>query len=289
MKKKDSSETSTTASSSTQATKEVHPYPFEASTVQANPIKNLIDSLSNFLMEANLEFSPSGIKILAIDPNSRACIHLKLNSENFETYYCEGKRIVGVSFNSLRKITHTIESGDSLRIIFPRDDQTRMSICIYSNDKPVYTNYDLKFMRISEEPITLPNLKYRSMITMPSSLFHKTLRDLSSVGVTCVNITTQNEIVIFDGKSEISEIKASRIIKSSDEQSITFENKNNENSTIINASFNLKILLTFAKCSNLGHTVNICMDNDAPITINSRVGSLGELHLILVPRIDATD
>lgn len=276
-------------SSDTASSQNVRPYPFEAMTVQANPIKNLIDSLSNFLMEANFEVSPSGIKILAVDPSSQACVHLKLNSENFESYYCEGRRIVGVSFNSLRKITHTIESGDSLKIIFPRDDQTRMSLCIYSNDKPVYTNYDLKFIRRNEAIISLPDLRYRSMITMPSNLFHKTLRDLSSVGVTCVNITTQNEIVIFDGKSEISEIRASRIIKSSDEQSITFESKNNENSAIINGSFNLKILLIFAKCSNLGHTVNVCMDNDAPITVNSRVGSLGELHLILISRVARND
>ena len=59
---------------------------FEFKTIQSHSIKTLFEVLKDILTDVNLIIDPTGLKIMAMDGNHVALIHLKLEAENFEAF-----------------------------------------------------------------------------------------------------------------------------------------------------------------------------------------------------------
>ena len=72
-------------------------YVLNIKTVQAGAFGILIEALKEILTDANFEFDETGIKIMAMDSSHTVLVHLKLNADNFESYYCQNKRILGIN------------------------------------------------------------------------------------------------------------------------------------------------------------------------------------------------
>ena len=62
-------------------------------TVQINPFRTLMTALKDILLETNITFSSSGIKITNMDKSHTIVVHLFLNSENFEHYVWRQTRL----------------------------------------------------------------------------------------------------------------------------------------------------------------------------------------------------
>ena len=63
----------------------------EVKTIQVSPFKTLIESLKDILADVNIEFNEEGMKIITMDSTQTILVHLKLESSNFEYYYCKNK------------------------------------------------------------------------------------------------------------------------------------------------------------------------------------------------------
>ena len=63
-------------------------YLLDIKTIQASTFKQVIDALKEILMDVNLEFDETGMKIIAMDNTHIVLIHLKLEAEKFEKFYC---------------------------------------------------------------------------------------------------------------------------------------------------------------------------------------------------------
>ena len=66
-------------------------YLLDIKTVQASTIKLVVDALKEILMDVNLEFDHTGMKIIAMDNTHIVLIHLKLEADKFERYFCAKK------------------------------------------------------------------------------------------------------------------------------------------------------------------------------------------------------
>ena len=75
----------------------------ELKTVQSNSIKTLCEALKEILTDANIEFCENSLKIISMDPTQTILVHLKLDSENFEYFYCKHKIVVGITIHDLPK------------------------------------------------------------------------------------------------------------------------------------------------------------------------------------------
>ena len=81
------------------------PFVLEVQTVQAAAFRILIEALKEILTDANFEFDASGMKIVAMDSSHTVLVHLRLNSENFETYICnKSKLILGINLINFYKL-----------------------------------------------------------------------------------------------------------------------------------------------------------------------------------------
>ena len=63
-------------------------YIFNVKTVQSGAFRVLIESLKEILTDTNIILDKTGIKVIATDNSQIVLIHMKLNAENFEYFFC---------------------------------------------------------------------------------------------------------------------------------------------------------------------------------------------------------
>ena len=124
-----------------------------------------------------------------------------------------------------------------------------------------------------QEELAIPDVKFSSIINLPSSDFQKIIRDLNSISDK-LEIKSVKSQLIFKCSGSYADVEIIR----SESDGMNFVQKNNK---VIQGEFSLKNLNYFIKCTNLCNQIQLFMENDLPLIIKYNVASLGE---ILIPR-----
>lgn len=248
-------------------------------TIQAPVFKQVIDALKDILTDVNLEIDETGIKIVAMDNTNIVLIHLKLEADKFEEYYCEKKTYVGICMLKLHMLIKTIGTNDLLSLYIKKDDQSTLGICIINNDKNVETNYKLSTLDIDVLNIEIPPVDFHTIITMPSTYLQKIIRDMHNLAE-YIEIRNINDQLFLSCKGDFCSQET--ILGTEKLQNITICKSNDEVSQeIIQGVFSLKYLSIFTKCTNLCTNVEIYLKNSYPIILRYSIASLGEIKLCL--------
>lgn len=257
----------------------------EVKTVQASAFKILIEALKEMLTETNIEFDESGIKILALDISKTVLVHMKLDAQKFEYYYCKPKSVVtiGVNMLNLHKLIKTINSNDVLTLYIDDQNENYLGIKIENGEKHAKTVYSLSLLDLDKKPIYCPPAEFNSVITLLSSDFQKICRDMNNLAEK-VEIKNINNQLIFscDGEFCKQETIISDNQNASNGTSITSKNT----AEIVQGVYILKYLVVFTKCTNLCNIVDLYLKNDYPLIVKYNVASLGEIKLCLSPQLD---
>lgn len=255
-------------------------YLLNIKTIQASTFKQVVDALKEILMDVNLEIDDTGIKIVAMDNTHIVLIHLKLEAEKFEHYYCEKKIYVGINMLRLHALIKTITNNDILTLYITKDDPNSLGISIDNNDKKFKTNYKLSVLDIDVLNIQIPPVDFHTIITMPSSYLQKVIRDMHNLAE-YIEFRNIGDKLILSCKGDFCTQET--IMGSEKSESITIK-KNNDETTeheIIQGIFSLKYLAIFTKCTNLSSSVEIYLKNSYPIILRYTIASLGEIKLCL--------
>lgn len=257
-------------------------------TVQIAPFRTLMTALKDILLETNITFTSEGIKIINMDKSHTILAHLTLNSQNFERYECKrDKIIIGVNMFHLFKLINTIDNDDTLTIYIEKKDYTE-GIVQYLGLR--FDNGDIKQQKIQKlrliepdnEELAVPNVKFSSILNLPSVDFQKIIRDLSCISdkIEIKSIaTSEGAELIFKCTGGFAHAE---IRRAESDGSMEFLVKQ-ENSKIIQGEFSLKNLSYFIKCTNLCNQIEIYLENDLPLVVKYNVASLGEIKLCLAP------
>jgi len=254
-------------------------YKIVVKTVQTNAFKTLCEALKEILTDTNLIFTPEGIKIIAMDPSHTVLVHLKLEKESFEEYFCTDKITAGISMLNFFKLIKTMTNNDTLTLYIERADENKLGIRIENGEKNSITTYKLNLMDLNEENISIPPAAFESIITLPSSDFQKICRDMSNLSTT-IEIKSVGQQLVFGCNGDFA---SQETIIGQTTNGLAFV-KTNDSTDIIQGYYNLKHLVLFTKCTNLCNQLEIYMKNNFPIVIKFAVGSLGCLKLALAPQ-----
>lgn len=252
---------------------------FEVKTIQSAAFRTLIEALKEILTEANLEFDSTGIKIMAMDESHTVLVHLRLNAERFNEYYCPSRHVLGINMIYLFKLIKTMGNNDSLTLYLPEKNPNKLGIRMENKDKETTTNYFLKIFDTNVEEIQIPSLSFTSIIHMPSADFQKICRDMNGLGDgEKVEITSSGSDLMFrcmgdfaEQETTISENLSMKVVRSE------------KKAEIVQGIFQLKHLVLFTKCTNLCPTIEMYLKNDYPLIIRYTVANLGEVKLVLAP------
>jgi proliferating cell nuclear antigen len=255
-------------------------------TVQIAPFRTLMTALKDILLETNITFSKEGIKIINMDKSHTILAHLSLYAENFEVYDCKmDKIIIGVNMFHLFKLINTIDNDDTLTIYIEEADYTDgivqyLGLKFENGDIKQHKIQKLRLIEPDTEELDVPDVKFSSVLNLPSVDFQKIIRDLS-----CISDKIEiKSIATNDGAELIFKVvggfATAEIRRAESDGSMEFIQKQ-DTSKIIQGEFSLKNLGYFIKCTNLCNQIEMYLENDMPLVVKYNVASLGEIKLAL--------
>tara|TARA_B110000208_G_C11752248_1_gene423911 strand:+ start:438 stop:1232 length:795 start_codon:yes stop_codon:yes gene_type:complete len=253
-------------------------YIFNVKTVQSGAFRVLIESLKEILTDTNIIFDKTGIKLIATDNSQVVLIHMKLNAEKFEYFYCEKKISIGVNMMNMFKLIKAMTSNDTLSLFIEKDNPNRLGIKINNVEKNAQTVFKMNLLDISEDELTIPPAKFETELTLPSSDFQKIIRDMTNIGEN-IEIKSVGEALILNCEGDFANQET---VLCQTQGGLSFS-KSAGPELPIQGIFSLKYLSLFTKCTNLCNLIHLYIKNDYPLVIRYDVANLGHIKLCLSP------
>ena len=253
-------------------------------TVQIAPFRTLMTALKDILLESNISFQPDGIRIINMDKSHTILVHHFLPATKFEFYECNKEKIIiGVNMFHLFKLINSIDNDDTLTIYIENADYfdgivSHLALKFENGDIKQCKTQKLKLIEPEQDELEVPEVKFSSIINLPSQDFQKIIRDLSCISDKLEIKSVGNEL-IFKCQGQFA---SAEIHRAETDGSMEFTMKP-ELSKIIQGEFSLKNLGYFIKCTNLCNQIEIYLENDLPLIVKYDVASLGWIRLALVP------
>jgi proliferating cell nuclear antigen len=253
-------------------------------TVQIAPFRSLMTALKDILLETNFSFQPAGIRIINMDKSHTILAHLFLASENFEFYECKKQKIIiGVNMFHLFKLINSIDNDDTLTIYIENSDYvdgivSHLALKFENSEIKQCKTQKLRLIEPEPEELEYPDVKFSSIINLPSVDFQKIIRDLSCISDKLEIKSVGNEL-IFKCSGQFA---SAEIHRAESDGSMGFVLKQ-DSSKVIQGEFSLKNLGYFIKCTNLCSQIEVFLENDLPLVVKYNVASLGEIKLCLAP------
>jgi proliferating cell nuclear antigen len=251
-------------------------------TVQIAPFRTLMTALKDILLETNITFEPDGMRIINMDKSHTILVHLFLSAQNFEYYECKkDKIIIGVNMFHLFKLINTIENDETLTIYIENSDYvdgivSYLSLKYENGEIKQCKTQKLRLIEPDPEELDYPDVKYSSIINLPSADFQKIIRDLSCISEKLEIKSVGNEL-IFRCSGQFA---SAEIHRTESDGSMGFISKQ-DSSKIIQGEFSLKNLGYFIKCTNLCQQIEVYLENDLPLIVKYNVASLGVIRMCL--------
>ena len=251
-------------------------------TVQIAPFRTLMTALKDILLETNISFQPDGIRIINMDKSHTILAHLHLPSQNFEFYECtKDKIIIGVNMFHLFKLINSIDNNDTLTIYIESSDYvdgivSHLALKFENGEIKQCKTQKLRLIEPEPEELDYPDVKFSSIINLPSVDFQKIIRDLSCISDK-LEIKSVGSELIFKCNGQFA---SAEIHRAEADGSMGFVLKQ-DSSKIIQGEFSLKNLGYFIKCTNLCSQIEMYLENDLPLVVKYDVASLGSIKLCL--------
>jgi proliferating cell nuclear antigen len=249
-------------------------------TVQISPFRTLMTALKDILLETNITFQPDGIRIINMDKSHTILAHLFLAAPNFEFYECKkDKIIIGVNMFHLFKLINSIDNDDTLTIYIENADYaegivSHLALKFENGEIKQCKTQKLRLIEPDPEELEYPDVKFSSIINLPSADFQKIIRDMSCISDKIEIKSVGNEL-IFKCSGQFA---SAEIHRAESDGSMGFVLKQ-DSSKVIQGEFSLKNLGYFIKCTNLCSQIEVYLENDLPLVVKYNVASLGEIKL----------
>jgi|TARA_B110001450_G_scaffold254547_1_gene280139 proliferating cell nuclear antigen len=244
---------------------------FRFKTVQTNAIRILFESLKNILSDVNFKADATGLKLTTIDGTNSAIVNLFLQKEKFEEYICTRVTNIGVNLLSIFKILKGIKHADTISFTIYQNEDGHMYIQCENSEKQSKICTKIKLLDMDEKIYKIPDIRFNSYITMPSSDFQTYISDLSNISNE-IHFTYSNALKL-------------RAIGDFADQSITInETNDNPDTEEQYGVYHTKYILLFTKSTNLCSTVEIYLKTGYPLTILYSVANLGQIKYCLAPK-----
>ena len=149
---------------------------------------------------------------------------------------------------------------------------------------PFFT--ELSLMDINEDQLGIPDCTYKCTVKMPSTEFQRIVRDMMTLGDTCV-ISVTKEGIRFSVTGELG--TGNVLIRANNESEKEEEQVIIDMDEPVELTFALRYLNLFTKATSLGPSVVISMSPDVPIVVEYPIAEIGYVKYYLAPKIDENE
>jgi len=255
---------------------------FEARITEGKIFKQIIESIKDLIVDANMDCSQDEISIQSMDSSHVSLVAVSLQSAGLDHYRCDRPVTLGFNTSNLSKILKcannediiTLKSddaGDTLTLMFEHPNQSRIA------------DFELKLMDIENDQLGIPDTPYKCTVQMPSSEFQRIIRDLQVLGETCT-ISCTKEGIRFSVSGDLG--TGNVLTRSNDGGDKEDDQVIIDMEEPVELNFALRYLNFFTKATSLSSKVIICMSPDVPVAIEYPIDEVGYVKFYLAPKID---
>ena len=248
-------------------------------SVQGGVIRTLFETLKDIIHDSNLIFGPDGAKLATMDSARVSLVYLKLRAESFEEFSCSETTHVGLNMASMYKLVRACGTHDTIVLYVLHESPNELGIRIENAEKNSRTDFKLKLLDINDREISIPDLEFDSVVTLPSAMFQRLCRDMLNLSPSMI-ITSRPKSMSFSCEGDFA--SQTTVIGETDD-GLVMESNHEED---ITSKYSLKYLTLFCKSSSLCNTVSIFIKKNHPLIILYQVAGLGEVKFMLTPLIE---
>ena len=255
---------------------------FEATLHEAAILKKVIDAIKDLVTDVNIDATPQGISLQAMDSSHVALVSLNLGAAGFQSYRADRPMTLGLSVTNLAKVLKLASYEDKITLRAEEEGQ-HLSISFENRRQEKKTDFQLNLISLDSEHLGIPETTYTSEITMNALDFQKLCKELHQLSET-VQITASLTAIRFAVDGEVGSGQVS-ISTNAAESSGATQTQTQQKDESVNLSFALRYLNMFNKASCLCNNVRMMLAADTPLVVEYEIESLGSLKYYLAPKI----
>ena len=174
---------------------------FEAKLSDGTILKKIIEAIKDLVTDVNIDATPTGLSLQAMDSSHVALVNLHLSMEGFEKYRCDRTLTLGISITNLAKVMKLVNQNDSITLKC-EDEPTYLTIICQNQKHDRTTQFNINLITLDSEHLGIPETEYTSEITMNSAEFSKLCKELYALSET-VEFEISSTFVKFAVEGEI--------------------------------------------------------------------------------------
>lgn len=262
----------------------------EAVFSRAGRFRQVVASFADLVTDANFVFSKQGVSLQAMDGSHVSLVAMILEAAGFQFYRSDRDRVLGLNVVDLMKILKFGKATDSLTLMF-QDGGDSLFFAREGEEQQDYGSYQLKLIDVDEERLGIPETEYDCVIEISSSTFQRLIRELKSIGDTClIKVCKKDGRVQFEVQGAVGKVieylrETTDPEQASSDTAVKLDVKRD-----VSQTFAIKYLESFAKATPLSTRLRLKMSPDVPLVceypIRDDDNHLGYVRFYLAPKIE---
>lgn len=251
---------------------------------EARSIKGLINNLYELLPTGVIfHFTKDGIKIHAMDSSKTILIHVKLKASQFTEYELKEDISLGLSTRILENRIGTITNDDVVTFFYNDNDnrELRFGYEVHDENKKKYRRGFIKLLDINEDTFPIGKRQFASVVMVPSDEFQRICRDMKKIN-DVIEIKSVGKQLKFHCHND--DMEETVTLGEMDSGGVKFH-EGGDTQTIVQAYYDLKNLIACSKGAGMSSNIILYMANDFPLVIDTEIGSLGNMKILLTPKL----
>jgi len=151
--------------------------------------KKALEAISGLIQETNVRFKQDGIYIKAVDKTQILLLDFSFKKSAFENYVVDPS-LVGINIHELYNIVSRSFDSDKLKIAL-KENSLEVNLLGQIDRK-----FNISYIDISENDISLPEIKYDSEIVIKAYILKEILKDVSLIGSTVTFKVRENKFIV---------------------------------------------------------------------------------------------
>jgi proliferating cell nuclear antigen len=164
---------------------------------------NLLKAISPLLSEVTFVFTAEGVRFQRMDYSHVALVELRYPASGFTRYRCDTPSPVPlcVYLRDFAQGLKLVNLDQPLTLLY--DPSVTDTVLMLLSDGGTRVT-ELKLLQFDEEPLTIPELTYPTVLSMPSKVFRKLIQDMRKVGDTVrLEVTPHQLVTRVEGKEGV--------------------------------------------------------------------------------------
>lgn len=163
----------------------------------------ILEALKDFLIQTvNLEFTPKGVQLLAMDEGTVAMAHLFLEVRGFDAYECTETRTIGLRILDLLKAIKAMSSVDEISFDIPSGGELELVITGREHKKETKIEFHLRSLDVDRRRYHVPRADWRRTIQIPTKDFKTYISTLAGIGADDLVVEWRDKVLSFSAEED---------------------------------------------------------------------------------------